>query len=319
MSVRNRLQIGWVLVAGILASCSSSPETGSAAPGSGANAFGNATGGSGVDSSSHSDAGTPAPRTASDPCDGKDNDGNGIIDDLDVDGDGVCDCLNIATIGEIGPWSDGGDVFKEWLSSRSPLGAVALGDQVLTDALLRPYQVIVVLYAASTQLKQQGHKLAAHHVFSDDEVAAFERWVRGGGGVMTTIGYTPDEAKEVENVNRLLAPLGSAYSTSKVDLDGYITDWASHPLTDGVKNIFVQNGTEPGGADESSLAWDSNHRVALQALQVDTGRAVVWGDEWITYDSQWQAVKDQQVARFWLNILKWLSPPKTCQVAIPVD
>jgi hypothetical protein len=45
----------------------------------------------------------------------------------------------------------------------------------------------------------------------------------------------------------------------------------------------------------------------------------VWGDEWITYDSEWQDVEDQQVELFWLNILKWLSPPMTCQVPIPPD
>jgi hypothetical protein len=251
-------------------------------------------------------------------CDGIDNDLNGIIDDVDANGDGVCDCLNIATIGEIGPWSNGGNVFKDWLNSRSPLGAVELGDQVLTDDLLKPYQVIVVLYVSTSELSAQGRTLAAHHTFSADEVAAFERWVRAGGGVMTTIGYTSDEANEVVNVNRLLAPLGMAYSTTKLDLGGYITNWTPHDLTMGVSNIFTDNGVEPDGPNAMVLARDASNRVALEASQADSGRVVVWGDEWITYDSQWQAVSDQQVARFWLNILKWLSPPKVCQVAIPV-
>ena len=37
----------------------------------------------------------------------------------------------------------------------------------------------------------------------------------------------------------------------------------------------------------------------------------------MTYDSEWANVTDEQVELFWLNILKWLSPPKTCQVPIP--
>jgi hypothetical protein len=57
--------------------------------------------------------------------------------------------------------------------------------------------------------------------------------------------------------------------------------------------------------------------VALQVAEPGDGRVVVWGDEWITYDSEWADVKGQQVELFWLNILKWLSPPKTCQVPIP--
>jgi hypothetical protein len=51
--------------------------------------------------------------------------------------------------------------------------------------------------------------------------------------------------------------------------------------------------------------------------QGGSGHIVVWGDEWITYDSEWVDVQDQQVELFWLNILKWLTPAKQCQVAIP--
>src|SRR5215471_12066654 len=63
-------------------------------------------------------------------CDGIDNDGNGIIDDVDVGHDGICDCLLIATLGVPGTWGQG-DVFAAWLSSRSNFGAADLNDQVL--------------------------------------------------------------------------------------------------------------------------------------------------------------------------------------------
>jgi hypothetical protein len=252
-------------------------------------------------------------------CDGIDNDGNGIIDDVDVQGDGVCDCLNIATIGQIGPWGDGSSVFKTWLNSRSPTPAVELGDQRLTDDLLRPYQVIVVLYVSTMQVSNNGHILNAQHAFSRAEVAAFERWVRAGGGVMTTIGYTSDEDKEVANVNRLLAPFGLAYSSTKLSLDGKVQNWIEHPLTTDVHSIYTSVGVEPDGSAGLTLAHDANNHVALQAAEADAGHLVVWGDEWITYDSEWQAVTDQQVERFWLNILKWTSPPKVCQVPIKPD
>jgi hypothetical protein len=250
-------------------------------------------------------------------CDGVDNDGNGIIDDLDAQDDGVCDCLNIATIGEIGPWSNGGNVFKTWLNSRSPLPATELGDKTLTDELLEPFQVIVVLYAATMDLYgNDGRMLRAHHTFSDDEVAAFARWVRAGGGVMTTIGYHGDETREVMNVNRLLSPLGMGYSTSKLDLDGPCESWEPHPVTEQVKRIITMNGAQPDGASGTTLAYDSSRRVALQVAEAQAGHVIVWGDEWITYDSEWKAVQDQQVERLWLNMLKWLSPAKVCQVPI---
>jgi hypothetical protein len=140
------------------------------------------------DSINNPDSGFLIGNGMSELCDGVDNDEDGIIDNLDAEKDGVCDCLNIATIGQIGGWSTGGNVFKEWLDTRSPIGAVELGNQVLTDDLLRPYQVIVVLHVGTTQEAGGSHVLTPHHTFSADEAAALERWVRAGGGLMTTIG-----------------------------------------------------------------------------------------------------------------------------------
>lgn len=250
-------------------------------------------------------------------CDGIDNDHNGIIDDVDAGKDGVCDCLNIATVGHIGPWSNGGNVFATWLNARSPLGAVALEDEELTADNLRKFQIVVVLHAATMEVANGDRKAPAHHVFSEAESGAFEAWVRGGGGVMTTIGYSGDEAKEVENVNLLLAKLGLGYSTTKLGLNGNVQSWETHPVTDGITNIYTDNGVEPDAGGGMTVAHGGDGRLALQVAQVDDGRVAVWGDEWITYDSEWADTKGQQVEHFWLNLLKWLSPPTQCQVPIP--
>jgi len=250
-------------------------------------------------------------------CDGVDNDQNGIVDDVDLGHDGVCDCLNIGTIGQIGPWSTGGNIFAEWLDARSPLGAVALDDQVLTPAVLSPLQVIVVLHVDETAISNGSLMAAAHHAFSDDEATAFGDWVKHGGGVMTTIGYTGNESAEVVNVNRLLGTVGMGYSTTDIDLSGFVTEWMAHPVTMGVSNIFTDNGVEPDSAGGTTVARGADGRIALQVSEAEAGHVVVWGDEWITYDSEWVDVENQQVETFWLNILKWLSPPKTCQVPIP--
>ena len=249
-------------------------------------------------------------------CDGIDNDSNGIIDDVDAGHDGVCDCLNIATIGSIGPWSNGGNIFKSWLDARSPLGAVPLADEEVTSDKLRKYQIIVVLHAATSAIDHNGIT-PAHHAFSDAEASAFGAWVQGGGGVMTTIGYTADEASEVVNVNKLLSNLGMGYSPTKLDLSGNVQDWLAHPLSDGITNIHTDNGVEPDGTMGMTIAHGGD-KVALQVAQADKGRVAIWGDEWVTYDSEWADVSGQQVEHFWLNLLKWLSPPTECQVPIPV-
>lgn len=304
-----------------LFACSSDDADGGSRGGAGADAFGNASGAgstAGAGAAGSAGSGGSSSGSGAEICDGIDNDANGTIDDVDAQGDGVCDCLRIATIGEIGPWSDGGNVFRDWLDERSATPAVELGDQVLTDALLQPFQVLVVLYASTNQLRHRGHMLGPHHAFSSDEVAAFERWVRGGGGVMTTIGYTAEEAAEVVNVNRLLAPFGLGYSTTELDVHGYVTDWTSpHPITDMVSNIYTENGAAVDGPSGMTLARDSGGHAVLQVAQPDGGHVIVWGDEWITYDSQWEAIEDQQVERLWLNTLKWMSPERVCQVALP--
>jgi hypothetical protein len=249
-------------------------------------------------------------------CDGMDNDRNGIVDDVDAEKDGVCDCLNIATIGSIGPWSNGGNVFKTWLGSRSPTGTVELGNQVLTDELLRNFQVIVVLHVGNVKIEGNGRSVEAHHEFTADEAAALARWVHGGGGLMGTIGYG-DENSEVVNANRLLSPFGVGYSTTKKDTNGFVEQWEMHPISENVKKIRTDNGVEPEGPMGTTVARDSANHVALQVTQAQEGRVAVWGDEWVTYDSEWNDTADQQVDRLWLNLLKWLSPPKVCQVMLP--
>jgi hypothetical protein len=302
---------------------------GSGSSASGANGSGskpsNGTGGSGSSSSLVIDVGgsdpngggtSPVGDGTPELCDGVDNDKNGIVDDVDAGHDGVCDCLNIATVGHIGPWSNGGNLFASWLSARSPIGAVALGDEELTAESLKKFQIVVFLHAATSAVESNGVTAPALHAFSDAEAGAFETWVRAGGGAMTTIGYTVNEADEVVNVNKLLAQIGMGYSTSKLDLGGNVQTWEPHAVTDGITNIYTHNGVEPDGPMGMTVAR-SDDKVALQVAQIDSGRIAVWGDEWITYDSEWVDTEGQQVEHFWLNLLKWLSPPTQCQVPIP--
>jgi hypothetical protein len=248
-------------------------------------------------------------------CDGIDNDNNDIVDDLDVGKDGVCDCLNIATIGDLGPWSDGTGVFATWLAARSPLGATALGDEVLTDEVLAPFQVVVTLHTQNAEIFGDNAVAAAHHVFTEAETTAMTKWVENGGGLMTTSGYNYCGNLEEQNLNTLISPLGFGYEPGGC-IGEDIIEWIEHPVTDGIEMVNIVNGGQGDGTG-TPLGFDSQQRVALQVVEAGMGRSVMWSDEWITYDSEWADTENQQIERFWLNILKWLSPAKECQVPIP--
>src|SRR6186713_712007 len=99
-------------------------------------------------------------------CDGVDNDDNGIIDDVDVAGDGICDCLRIGTLGTIGPWSNGGNIFRDWLNERSSTPAVEIGHGALTAEVLSELDVLVLLRVDTAELTVNDVTDPAHPAFA---------------------------------------------------------------------------------------------------------------------------------------------------------
>jgi hypothetical protein len=270
------------------------------------------TGGVGLDASARpqldsaiaarSDAASAAPPPPAERCDGVDNDGNGTVDDVDVGRDGVCDCLLIATLGKAGG-SGSGDVFGSWINARSDNGADDLADQTLTPELLAKYQVIVA------------QDLHDQRAYSPAEIDALVAWVHAGGGLLTLIGYAGVD--ERTQANAILARFGIDYGSKPILARSGVktipvTTWTAHPVTAGITAVGVDNGypVEGGGG---VLAQEGGYDL-LRALEVDAGHVLAWGDEWITYDSEWKNNTDYQVELLWLNMIKWLTAARVCQV-----
>lgn len=300
-----------LLVLTILASISGC-ECGSPLPGRRTDAGpGGASDGSTPDGSGGSGDGGPRIDTGPRPdapsfpevCDRIDNDGNGIVDDVDVGMDGVCDCLRVATLGVAGTAGVEG-VFSAWLDARSTLGATELGDVELTPAILAEYQVIL------------SQDISGGHARTTAEVAALEAWIRAGGGFMTLIGYA--DTSERTNVNLLLAPSGLAYGPEPILFGGGVTlpvnTWHAHPVSETVTRLGIDNGYPVTGG--GTVIAEEGGYVVLRGTELGSGHVLVWGDEWISFDSEWVGHPDYQVERFWLNALKWLTPPTECQVPI---
>jgi len=282
----------------------SEPITSEQSPGAGGGS------GMGADPSAAVD-GPPGNASAETLCDGIDDDGNGVIDDVDVGGDGICDCLSVATLGQPGG-AGNGSVFSAWLSMRSTNGATDLADAVLTDELLAPFQVLII------------QNVSGYDAYAPSEVETLQRWVEAGGGVMTLIGYAG--ADEANNVNGLLAPYGLSYGTVDVmkatfDLatlasqTAPVVEWPGHPLSMGVTAVGMDNG-KPVLGNAAIVATGEGHTLAM-VTEAGAGKVFLWGDEWITFDSEWVGRPEFQIELFWVNILGYLTPAEECQVAVP--
>ena len=317
-----RSWIPYALVAVVAAGCSCSDDGGGIGgrdAGEVADGSTRADGAVPADASSFVRDARPAPRdTGAHPevCNGIDDDLDGNIDNVDEGNDGICDCLLIATIGIPGRWG-AGEIFADWLDGKSDVGATHLTplieegdtrtgeDQTITAALLAPFQVIVI------------QDVSVLDAFSEDELDAIVAWVEAGGGLMTLIGY--GEPAERANVNAVLGEVGLGYGETPIlPKEGGqtvpITMWTEHPVSEEINRVGVDNGY-PVTGDGIVVARQSGHDVA-RAKTVGDGKVFVWGDEWITYNSEWDTA-DYQVERFWLNVIKWLTPMEECQVEIP--
>jgi hypothetical protein len=241
-------------------------------------------------------------------CDGKDDDNNGVIDDVEVTQDSVCDCLRVATLGLHGEWG-GGDVTTGWFNERLEFPVESLDGEALSAERLAPYQVLLVRDVSTNHSPDLS--------FSEAEVTALWNWVRDGGGLMTVVGYS--DAGEASNVNRLLEPFGLSYGSDQI-VQGQgaavpVTEWFEHTLTGGVTQVGADNGY-PAVGQGFTIAAQDGFDVG-KAITIGDGHVLVWGDEWITYEGEWRDDTTYQVERFWKNTLRWLTRVNECQVPAP--
>ena len=152
-------------------------------------------------------------------------------------------------------------------------------------------------------------------VYGADEIEALRAWVDAGGGLMTLTGY--GDPTEIQVVNSLLAPFGMSYGADQLmkkvgDSTVPVTEWQALAITENVTAVGMDNGHPALGAG-AMVATGGGFDLG-RVLEVGAGRVFVWGDEWITYSSEWTLHPDYQVDQFWVNIVKWLSPPRDCRL-----
>ncbi len=235
-------------------------------------------------------------------CNGVDDDCNGKIDDVDAAGDGVCDCLRIGIVGV--PGSNPSSNFVSWLQA---LGTTV--DRVNTapgeafdPPLLAKYDVVIF------------DRLV--RAYSAGEATALRAWVEGGGGFVTMTGYANSPDPDFLP-NALLAPFGLSYGGALSVAPA--NSFEVHPVTAGITSVtflggYVVTPTVVAGGTSTLLASNADGHIAY-AHERGKGRGVVWGDEWIEFDSEWKAMP--QIQKLWVNIMSWVGPQGRCAVPKP--
>lgn len=282
----------------------------------------------------------------------------------ECDGGAGCTCppFNVAFIGTPGKWGaarpdpDPPTALMDWLNSSS--AGTARVDSftdrkklTLTSDFLSTYNVII--FGSLSEDSDVG----PWWTFSADEIAAFRAWVENGAGAIFLSGYS--SGNEQAPSNQLLGFAGIQFNQDRVDncIDWQIcgcthsatlTDWVrTDPLiaslSTGVTMVGFEGGhsiTAPADAHVAATvsANISGAVVKVSALVgklVGKGRVLAFGDEWVTYTSQWNGVGNPsatdpnckgflpqdkyQIAQFWYNMIRWSQPAANCFTIVDVE
>jgi hypothetical protein len=235
-------------------------------------------------------------------CDGKDDDCNGRVDDVDTGKDGICDCLRIGIIGS--PGSNPSADFQAWLQARGTTveRTHTTAGEAFDAALLAKYDVLIFDRLPREYTAEEADKLKA--------------WMEARGGFVTMTGYTGAPAPDFYT-NALLAPIGLEYQAGLYTQP--VTIFANHPVTAGLTSVTFAGGylvkdLGGNGGTNTAIGSISAGPVAF-AHERGNGRAVVWGDEWIEFDSEWKSLPE--IEQLWVNMIAWVGPQDSCQVTVP--
>ncbi|MCB9703574.1 MAG: hypothetical protein H6711_16895 [Myxococcales bacterium] len=232
-------------------------------------------------------------------CNDIDDDCNGLIDDVDVMKDGICDCLNIVIVGNKG--ANPSSQFENWLMAQgTKVDRIhKTANEVFDADTLAPYDIAILDWLPRTYTAQ--------------EAAALEAFIAGGGGMMSLTGFTNNQ-QNANVTNSLISSIGLTYNTSKGWFSGPITNFAPHPITMGLTSIPFYGGlyinimNDGIGVNQTIMTLPQGPVGVVQERKA--GRAFVFGDEWVEFDSQWQNIP--QIKQFWVQTLKWIGPQESC-------
>jgi hypothetical protein len=215
-------------------------------------------------------------------------------------GGGGFGCRRIGIMGA--PGANPSSNFQAWITTQ---GAIATRFHATSDALplqraeLETYDLVIVDYLQRT--------------YTLDEATLIKEWVEDGGALMTMTGH--DDVASPPRHLSLMAALGPSYDYSHGFFSGPAT-LLPHPTTldaDGASTlppISFFGGVEvdvPAAQAATIVPMAMVGELVVGAAgPMGDGRVLIFGDEWIEFDSEWTTIP--AVAQFWLSAVTWLAP-----------
>lgn len=227
-----------------------------------------------------------------------------------------CKCTNFASFGDTAKYGSGTDSttdFELWLKEKSNLAAVDFykTDTALTAEFLRQYDVILLQDLRAWQLDAA-------------EVQAFQTWINEGGGVIALSGYYSEGSAEIVPTNQLLAATGVQLLPDEVPGEACVAAesfavcnnpnsnngnkcycWGvslpltefntAHPISANMRAVGSFRGRAVSPGDGEVVVSYQAKPVGVTKV-VGIGKVFVFGDEWITYTSQWGDYTTQTAA-----------------------
>lgn len=202
------------------------------------------------------------------------------------------EACKLAILGD--PGSNPGANFAAWIEKRGPVVDRFLAGpdlEAFTLADLQRYQVLLLDFLAPSALLG----LAPEELMT---------WAEGGGRIIALSGYG-DYPEVVSVQNRMLAPLLLGF-VSDTPVWGPVTRFEPHPITAGLQSLTFVGGREVSHDPlDEVIMTVSEAAVPVGVVATrGAGRLFLFGDEWVTFDSEWVAMPE--IEQFWVNVFDWL-------------
>ncbi len=218
-------------------------------------------------------------------------------------GSSLYGCRRIGIMGA--PGANPSSNFQAWLETQ---GAIVTRFEdtasapTLQRAVLETFDLVIVDWL------QRDYTMA--------ESTTLATWVQEGGGLMVMTGH--DSGATADRQVSLLAAVGPSFDLAAGPLNGPAT-LLPHPTTvasDGTTTLppVTFNGglrtTVPASMTATIVPMaEIGTNIVGVAGPYGTGRLLLFGDEWIEFDSEWSTMP--AIPQFWLDTVTWLAPERT--------